>query len=432
MKYLSWISRQLVGSLFIVSGLIKANDPLGFSYKLHDYFAADVFDLPGLEPYALGLAVFICVSEILLGVAVLMRAQMVLSSISLFVMIVFFTFLTFYSAAYDKVTDCGCFGDALKLTPWESFTKDVVLLVFILIILIDELGLKRNRPEDQGGVFSDEVTFGVSVVLIALFSFGVISWGGPVWFTLLLLAIVYGLRKAVKIASMDWIIAGFAAVYSLGFSYYCIENLPIRDYRPYAVGKSIPEGMKTAEELGVPAPVYANMYIKKRKSTNETFQMNSNDYLVKEVWKDQDLELVEATEEVITIQEGYEAPIHDFNLMSKDGNDDTDLILALPRVFLLISKDISILEEGNMAKVKQLVTDGQAQGIPTVLLSSTNFEEQEAFMQKHGIEVPFYQADNTTLKTIIRANPGIVLLKNGVVNGKWHHNNTPSLADSGA
>lgn len=432
MKYLSWISRLLVGSLFIVSGLIKANDPLGFSYKLHDYFAEDVFNLPSLEAYALGLAVFICVAEILLGVAVLLRTKMKLASISLLVMILFFTFLTFYSAYFDKVTDCGCFGDALKLTPWESFSKDIILLVFTLIIFIDELGLRANREEDKGGVFRDEITLSVSLLLIAAFSLGVISWSGPIWFSLIMFGIAYGPRMASKHKSIDWIIAAFVTFYSFGFSYYCIENLPIRDYRPYAVGKSIADGMKTAEELGVQAPVFANVYNMKRKSTGEEFQINSQDYLNNKVWEDKDVELLEATDEVLKLQDGYEPPVHDFNLVSEEENDDTDLILALPKVFLLISKDMSSLEENNIEAIKALIAEGQAQGVPTILLSSSGFEDQNAFFQKHNLELPHYQADNTMLKTVVRANPGILLLNAGMVVGKWHHNNTPTFSESGA
>ena len=135
MKTLSWISRMLVGALFIVSGLIKANDAVGFSYKLEEYFT--VFGTLWMNDYALILAAFVCILEIILGVAVIFGTRMVTVSWLLLLMIVFFTFLTFYSAYFNKVTDCGCFGDALKLTPWQSFTKDLVLLFFVLIIFID-------------------------------------------------------------------------------------------------------------------------------------------------------------------------------------------------------------------------------------------------------------------------------------------------------
>ena len=134
MKILVGISRIVVGILFIFSGLIKLNDPIGFSFKLQDYFAPGVLDLEFLIPYSLLLAIFIVIFEVLLGVMLLVGYLRKFTVWSLLLMIVFFTFLTFYSAYFNKVTDCGCFGDAIKLTPWESFTKDVILLVFILIL----------------------------------------------------------------------------------------------------------------------------------------------------------------------------------------------------------------------------------------------------------------------------------------------------------
>ncbi|NNC34033.1 MAG: DoxX family protein, partial [Croceitalea sp.] len=129
MKYLVAFSRIFVGVLFIISGLIKLNDPVGFSFKLEEYFSQGVLDLPIFMPYALAIAVIMVIIEVLLGVMLLIGFKPKFTVWSLLGMIVFFTFLTFYSAYFNKVTDCGCFGDAVKLTPWESFTKDIVLLV---------------------------------------------------------------------------------------------------------------------------------------------------------------------------------------------------------------------------------------------------------------------------------------------------------------
>ena len=134
MKVLVGVSRIFVGVLFIISGLIKLNDPVGFSFKLGDYFAPEVLNLPFLEPYALVIAILVVILEVLLGVMLIVGYAKKFTLWSLLLMIVFFTFLTFYSAYFNKVTDCGCFGDALKLTPWESFSKDVVLLILILFL----------------------------------------------------------------------------------------------------------------------------------------------------------------------------------------------------------------------------------------------------------------------------------------------------------
>ena len=122
-RIITGFSQVFVGVLFIISGLIKLNDPVGFSFKLQDYFAPDVLNMDFLSPYALMLAVVVVLVEVILGVMLLVGYAKKLTLWSLMGMIVFFTFLTFYSAYFNKVTDCGCFGDALKLTPWESFTK---------------------------------------------------------------------------------------------------------------------------------------------------------------------------------------------------------------------------------------------------------------------------------------------------------------------
>ena len=191
MNALTNISRLVVGSLFIVSGLIKANDPVGFSYKLKDYFAPDVLNLEFLVPLVLPMAVLICAVEIILGVAALFGSKMKLVSWMLLLMIVFFTFLTFYSAYFEKVTDCGCFGDALKLTPWQSFTKDVVLLFFVLVIFLKKGAIAVNTGKE------DLLLLPASMVLIAVFSYGVISWGFPVYFALLVFAVI-------RIVAMVW------------------------------------------------------------------------------------------------------------------------------------------------------------------------------------------------------------------------------------
>ncbi|WOD42461.1 BT_3928 family protein [Hwangdonia lutea] len=195
MKTLVALSRIFVGVLFIISGLIKLNDPLGFSYKLEEYFGADVLNIEFLIPYALGISVIVVVFEVVLGVFLLIGYKPKFTVWSLLAMIVFFTFLTFYSAYFDKVKDCGCFGDALKLTPWESFTKDVILLFFILILFF---GLNHIKP-----VFSKLPT-----TILALLSF----------------------------------------IFSLWFGYHVLMHLPTIDFRAYKIGNNIAEGMRIPDD----------------------------------------------------------------------------------------------------------------------------------------------------------------------------------------
>ena len=195
MKYIVGFSRIFVGVLFIISGLIKLNDPVGFSFKLEEYFSQGVLDLPFFEPHALAIAIILVIIEVLLGVMLLIAYKPKFTVWSLMVMIVFFTFLTFYSAYFNKVTDCGCFGDAIKLTPWESFTKDIVLLVLIIILV---LGVKYIKP-----LFNN--SRGTAVMAISLLGCAI-------------------------------------------FCYYVLNHLPVKDFRPYKIGANIEEGMHVPED----------------------------------------------------------------------------------------------------------------------------------------------------------------------------------------
>ncbi len=201
MKYLVTFSRLFVGILFIISGLIKLNDPVGFSFKLKDYFAPDVLNMEFLISYTLLLAIFVVIYEIILGVMVLLGYAKKFTLWSLILMIVFFTFLTFYSAYFEKVTDCGCFGDAIKLTPWESFTKDIVLLVFISILYF---GRDYIKP-----IFTNNT------------------------------------NKIVVYAS-------FIGCLYLG--YFVLQHLPVVDFRPYKIGANILEGMNYPPNA--PKPIF--------------------------------------------------------------------------------------------------------------------------------------------------------------------------------
>lgn len=424
MKMLVSICRVLVGSLFIVSGLIKANDAVGFAYKLEEYFSPDVLSwLTWMEPYAYPLAVFICIAEIVVGLAVLLGAKMRLASWSLLLMIVFFTFLTFYSAFFNKVTDCGCFGDALKLTPWGSFYKDLILLVLIIPIFLWRGKIKLNNG-------TEDIAYGAaSLVIIAIFCLMVLNntWAFPIWFTMALLAVSLLVKSLVK-GNAEWLMAGAATVLCAGFSYYTHAHLPIKDFRPYAVGKSITEGMKTAEELGLQAPEYANVYIMKRLSTGEEFEMYSTEYMEQRAWEDTTLKLVEALDEQVKLSDGYEPPVHDFVFYDENGNDVTEKVLAGKRL-LVVAYDLSKSELSIQPALAELANGVQRGGGVVVGLTSTGWEDIEAFRHEHAHAFPYMQGDGTTLKTIVRSTPGLVALDNGTIIGKWHYNDMPSAEE---
>ena len=371
MKFLTYLSRFIVGFLFIISGLIKANDTVGFSYKLEEYFSADVLNLEFLIPLALVMAAGICIFEIVVGVMVLIGARPKLANWSLMAMIVFFTFLTFYSAYFNKVTDCGCFGDAIKLTPWGSFGKDLILLFFISILFlgIQHINPLLNRKKEN--------------MLLAIVTF-----------------------------------------FCFAFVVHTYRHLPVKDFRPYAIGKNISEGMKTCDELELPCSEEAYYYIVKNKATGEVSEMLSTDYQNK--WEEYDF--VEATDKTIVLQEGYEPPIHDFSI-SKDGADYTYSVLDEENAFLLVCYNIDKTTASAQEEINSFYADCQIAGIPFVALCASSDENILAFAQEYNIEYPFYFTDETTLKTMIRSNPGLIYLQKGTIIGKWHYNDFPSLSD---
>ena len=250
MKVLVGVSRIFVGVLFIISGLIKLNDPVGFSFKLGDYFAPEVLNLPFLEPYALVIAVLVVILEVLLGVMLIVGYAKKFTLWSLLLMIVFFTFLTFYSAYFNKVTDCGCFGDALKLTPWESFSKDVVLLVLILFLY---KGSGYIQPFFSKGVRS--ITVFISLILC-------------LWLGL-----------------------------------HVLEHLPVIDFRAYKVGTNITKGMQTPADA--PRAVY---------QYNWSFDVDGQQKTVINRGEDPKIDGTLLGVETSVLQKGYEPPIHDFSI----------------------------------------------------------------------------------------------------------------------
>ena len=368
MYFLTLISRFVVGVLFIVSGLIKANDALGFSYKLEEYFSAGVLNMEFLIPYAFLLAAGICIAEIFLGVMVLIGARPKFTSWSLLGMIVFFTFLTFYSAYFNKVTDCGCFGDAVKLTPWESFGKDVVLLFFIAIIF-----LKKN-------------------VIKPMLSF-----------------------------KMENMLLGVITFFCFAFVYHTYNHLPMKDFRPYAIGKSIPEGMKTCDELGLPCPEKIDYFLVRNKETGEEKQVLSLD------WDWQTDDFVSNTGKSLEI-EGYEAPVHDFSI-SIDGADYTESILSSDYAFLVVAYNLSKTDKDAWSQVNDLAAGAERIEVPFITMSASSDEMIEEFRHEVQAAYPFYFTDETTLKTIVRSNPGVLLLKKGTIIGKWHHNDFPTFEE---
>lgn len=445
MKYLVSFSRIFVGSLFIVSGLIKANDPLGFSYKLEEYFAESALNLPFLEPVALWLAVLVCIGEIVLGLAVLFGGKMRLASWSLLILTLFFGWLTAYTATCDPsatftavvngeevqksvtcVTDCGCFGDAMKgsigrsLTPWESFAKDMILLVFIIPIFFWQKRIKLNTMED------DKLLLPASIVFVAFFSW-VFTWWFPVLFTLIAWAGYFGIKKILAGDNAEWSLAGWATLLSLGFSFWCYNHLPARDYRPYAIGKNIEEGMKSAEELGLQPPKFGYIYTMNNLETGEKKEMTDQDYIAGKWWENKEWEMLGDATKQVKLADGYEPPIHDFYLSDNDGNDRTYDILSAEKVLLVVAYDITKTNEDVQSSLNAMYQTCKENGIQMVGLTSASYKQVEDVRHKHQNMFEYYTGDGIMLKTIVRSNPGIVYLNKGTIKGKWHFNDMPTF-----
>jgi len=354
------IARALVGVLFIISGLIKLNDPTGFSFKLEEYFSADVLNMEFFIPYALLIACFVVIFEVVLGIMLLTGFKPKFTVWSLLAMIVFFTFLTFYSAYFNKVTDCGCFGDALKLTPWESFSKDVVLLVLILILFINQ---KYIQP-------------------------------------------LYG-----KIGVNYTVFVAYSLC--LFMAYYVLQHLPIIDFRAYKVGTDIKKAMEIPK--GAPKSEYEMVFIYNVNGV-ET-EISYDDVMANKV--PEGAEFVDRKDKLI--KEGYIPPVHDFTI-EKDGNDYTESILEEPKVIMLISYDLKKSKENGMKKLEEFYQKASEKGYLVIGMTSSGTDIIEEYKKKYGLTFDYYFCDATTLKTIERANPSIVVLEKGVVVQKKHFN----------
>lgn len=356
MKTLITILRWLVGGLFIFSGLIKVNDPVGTSIKLHEYFDIFAVDFASFfkafVPYTLPLAVFLVVFEVALGVAVLVKFRMRITMWILLLMILFFTFLTGYSHVTGNVTDCGCFGDAIPLTPYQSFIKDIILTVMIVVLFI-----YRNR---------------------FLPAFG---------------------RQR-----MTAVVTGVATIISLWISIAAIRHLPFIDFRPYKVGVNIPENMKQQ------APA-RYLYIMERNG--ETFEFE--DYPTDTTYKYVDYKEIEPA---------IPAKITDYGFWIGEGADLQDMTQSTFEgvQMLCIAVELDNADGEGLKEFGEMAKEFERLGVFSVLITSSDVATTETYRHEYQIATPYYFGDHTLLKAIIRGNPGIVLMKDGTVLGKWHYN----------
>ncbi|MFM1878273.1 MAG: hypothetical protein RLZZ241_1139 [Bacteroidota bacterium] len=362
MKNLVFVSRWIVGILFLISGFIKLNDPIGFSFKLEEYFSPAVLDLAFLSPLALTIALFVVILEVLLGVTLLIGLQVKATVWTLLGTIVFFTFLTLYSAVTGKVTDCGCFGDALKLTPWQSFFKDLVLLVLILILVWKQKLITSQFPK--------KIQVGIGFLALAA---------------------------------------------SIGFAHHVLNHLPWIDFRPYKIGASIPDGIKIPADA--PKPVVEYSWIFEVNGQEKTFVTTGSYPKVNGKF------IKVNTREIAA---GYEPPIHDFSL-ERSGKDYTESLMQEEKLLMIVTYDLDKSFKPAFSEIADLADLAIYSGYKVIGLTASSPEKVVDLKSEFGLDFPFYFADQTAIKTIVRSNPAVLLLDKGVILNKVHYNDLNKL-----
>jgi uncharacterized membrane protein YphA (DoxX/SURF4 family) len=368
MKTLWHIARILLGLVFIFSGFVKGVDPWGMAYKFTDYF--NVWGMDSLTSFALPLGILLSATEFAIGIALVFNVFISLTSTLAVLMMFFFTVLTFILALTNPVTDCGCFGDALILTNWETFFKNIVFLAFAIIVFAYR---KRHHP----GNFK-------------------------------------------PIASMMAISTILVFAYLVDYSY---NHLPIIDFRPYKIGVNIPEGMTVPDDA--PIDVYENTLYYKNKKTGEVKQFTEDN----SPWQDSTTWEFESIDTKL-VQEGYKAPIHNFFIETPEGEDIKDFFLYDENyTFFFISKHLDDADTSNLEQLKELAQYANDQGMNFIGLTSSLPENIDAYIAEHDLPFEMFNADEITLKTMIRSNPGLMLIKNGTILDKWHYNDFPTIEE---
>lgn len=513
MLLFSYVARALVGGLFIVSGLVKANDPWGFAFKLDEYFepAGLAFDFPffaNFHDYAIYISIFVCIAEIVLGAAVILGGKIKLASWALILMMIFFTWLTWYTYSCNIkqelaglagedfgrqcVTDCGCFGDALRgsvgrsLTPLESFWKDLVLFYLCIIIFVNQWKIKLNTVKENW------IMVPASMLVVILFSW-VFGWIFPIFFTLITMlgAFIMANLNIGKIGK-GWKMAMFVTFISFLFSLYTVSYLPIKDYRPYAIGNDINVQMNNGVDR-----VADFYYFYQNLETNEidtipmlewdakygdTLKYTYLDYDDIEISAGKDASIMDFGaiiayddltdadkaipyidslinaefdnyyEEKILVESDYgidTLPAIEYDTLyypdslytvkgtytglidpsAKFSLELTQYLLSAENMFLMTIRDIESINEGSIPAFKEVLAGAKENNIPFFVLCPSSGEAAETFKQKHDFDPAFLAFDGVEVKIIVRSNPGLVLLQKGVVMDKWPSRSVEDFED---
>lgn len=360
-------SRLVLAFTFVFSGLVKVVDPHGTQYKLEDYFQAFGWSawVPGFLP--LWLAVLLAVFEFCIGIYMFFGIRRRTTSWLFLLFMSAMTPLTLYLALTDPVSDCGCFGDAVTLTNWETFGKNVVLLAMSVIVfhyhrLMNRLVSERNQ----------------------------------------------------------WTISLYSIVFAFVLSGFCLYYLPVFDFRPYHIGANLPQGMVVP--AGEEEPEYATTFVLEKDGVEREFSLE--DYPEDTAWHFVD-------SKTVLVKEGYVPPVHDFSIATwPEGEDVTEQVLAdTGYTFLLVAPYLEQADDSNIDRINELYDFCQQHGYAFYCLTASGDGEIARWQDLTGAEYPFGLTDEITLKTVVRSNPGLVLLKGGTVYNKWGCNELPEESD---
>ncbi|MDZ7740265.1 MAG: DoxX family protein [Bacteroidota bacterium] len=360
MKFLRILSRWVVGIVFMFSGTVKGVDPLGTAYRIEDYFIA--YGADWAMPLALLLSISLSALEFVLGFAMLFNTKIKFFSWPLFLLMVFFTLLTLYDAIYEPVADCGCFGDAIKLSNWETFYKNLVLIVFVSIIFF---GRKKIRS----------------------------PWS----------------------ASSQLILVLIAASGFVWFSVTNLKHLPVMDFRSWSKGSSVKSIDQSEPDVYL---TYRNILTGETKEyLSPNYPWNDSVWMAKWEFVSQRFEDTGNNNAQLKIE-------------SFEGEDFTRHIIENPDYqFIVVAYDLDETDTASFAKLNSIYQKAEREDYSMVVLTSSIPGRVERFKLDHNIEYDFYFADDVILKTMIRSNPGLILLKDGIVLDKWHYNDIPGFGD---
>ena len=356
------VCRLVLAATFIFSGYVKAIDPLGTQYKLHDY--AQAAGVASLTPdwLTLGGSVALSALEFCLGIFLLFAIQRRLASRLTLALMVVMTLVTTWLFVANPIQDCGCFGDALKLTNGQTLLKNLVLLACATVVAWWPLKMVRFISE-----------------------------------------------------SNQWIVINYTILFIVISSLWSLYTLPPFDFRPYHIGASIPEGMEIPE--GAPQPKFETTFIMEKDGRQQEFTLDN--------YPDSTWTFVDS--KTVQTEEGYVPPIHDFAIVLHD-EDITDQVLSNPGyTFLLVSPHLEHADDANFGDIDQIYEYAEEHQYPFYCLTASTDEAIDHWIELTGAEYPFCTTDEITLKTVVRSNPGLLLLKDGVVVGKWSHNRLPHI-----